>query len=502
MEIDYEKVGLKCGLEIHQQLDTKKLFCNCPSLLRQDEPDFEIKRKLHVVAGETGEIDAAAGYEASLKKTYNYQGYDTTCLIELDEEPPLQINEDALKVALQISILLNCKIIPIAQIMRKTVIDGSNTSGFQRTILIAREGFVQTNFGEVKIQTVCLEEDSARIVEPSYTSLAKLGKEEDSARIISQGSNVSTYRLDRLGIPLIEIATSADIKHPIQAKEVALFIGNVLRSCNVKRGIGTIRQDVNVSVKDGNRIEIKGVQEPWLIEKAVEMEAKRQVEIIRSKKTVVPEVRRVLENGETVFLRPMPGAARMYPETDLPLLKISRDFKNKIKKNLPKLKHETEKELKETGLHEEMIKLIFKENKLEEFKILLKVLDNPNLVAKILTIYPREISNKYELSIGKVEKLLDLNVMEFILSKLRDGKISETQVKSALEKIIQGENPEKAIIFEKHDVNMIEEKIVKIIKQKPGLTGNAYMGLIMKNKEFKGKISGNEIMKIIKKYVH
>ena len=122
---DYAKLKFKAGLEIHQQLDSdKKLFCNCPTLLRKDEPDFVVKRKLHAVAGESGEVDVAALYQKSLNKNFGYQGYDTTCLVELDEEPPHEINSQALKIAIQIALLLNMKIIPITQIMRKTVIDG------------------------------------------------------------------------------------------------------------------------------------------------------------------------------------------------------------------------------------------------------------------------------------------------------------------------------------------------------------------------------------------
>src|SRR3989344_1594294 len=176
-ELDYQKLKFKSGLEIHQQLDTNKLFCNCLSVLRNDEPDFEVCRKLHAVAGESGEIDVAARYQASLKKEFVYQGYNTTCLVELDEEPPYEINQDALKIALQISILLNCKIIPITQIMRKTVIDGSNTSGFQRTVLIARDGYVETSSGKVGIDTICLEEDSARkISEEGDTKIFRLDR--------------------------------------------------------------------------------------------------------------------------------------------------------------------------------------------------------------------------------------------------------------------------------------------------------------------------------------
>jgi len=137
-EINYQELGFKCGLEIHQQLDTKKLFCECQSVLRKDEPDFIIKRKLNAVAGESGVVDVAAEYEKTKDKEFIYQGYDTTCLVELDEEPPHEINKDALKIALQISLLLNCKILPLTQIMRKTVIDGSNYFWFSENCFNCR----------------------------------------------------------------------------------------------------------------------------------------------------------------------------------------------------------------------------------------------------------------------------------------------------------------------------------------------------------------------------
>ena len=195
VEVDYTKLKFKSGLEIHQQLDTSKLFCNCKSLLRKDSPDFVVKRKLHAVAGESGEVDVAAQYQKSLDKEFEYQGFDSTCLVELDEEPPHEINKEALKIAIHISLLLNCKIMPITQIMRKTVIDGSNTSGFQRTVLIAKEGYLETVNGRVGIESVFLEEDAARIVE-------RTDKKE-------------IYKLDRLGIPLVEIVTAPDIKNVV-----------------------------------------------------------------------------------------------------------------------------------------------------------------------------------------------------------------------------------------------------------------------------------------------
>ena len=305
--MEEKDIGLKIGLEVHQQLDSgRKLFCNCPSFLRSDEPDVIIKRKLHAIAGESGEIDVAVKYETEHEKEFVYQGYsDANCLLEYDESPPYFIDTGALRIVLQIALLLNCKIFPITQIMRKTVLDGSNTSGFQRTVLIARDGWVETAHGKVGIDTICLEEDSARKIDSSYASLSKLGKEEDSARITEKKGNVAVYRLDRLGIPLVEIATAPDIKTLEQAKEVALYIGNILRSCKVKRGIGTIRQDVNLSIKNGARIELKGFQDVRNIEMAIEKEAMRQVELVKKNQST-SEVRNVLPNGESEFLRPMP----------------------------------------------------------------------------------------------------------------------------------------------------------------------------------------------------
>jgi len=478
-KLDYEKLGLKCGLEIHQQLDTKKLFCDCPSILRKDEPDFQIKRKLHAVAGESGDIDTAAEYQAALEKEFIYQGYDTTCLIELDEEPPHEINKEALQIALQIAILLHAKIFPLSQIMRKTVINGSNTSGFQRTVMIARDGYVETQQGRVGVDGIFLEEDAARIIE--------------------KGEDKVTYRLDRLGIPLIEIATAPDIKTPEQTKEVALCIGDILRSCKVKRGLGTIRQDINISVKGSRRVEIKGFQDPKIMVKTVNNEIKRQLGLIKMGKKCHPEVRNSLPNGESKFLRPMPGAARMYPETDIPLLKISRNLINEAKKDVPKLKSEVEKELRKQGLTNELIKLLFKQNKLEEFRELLKIVNKPQLIGKIILILPKEIAKHSNLPLVKIEKILDKDVFMFVLEALRNKRISENQIKQVLERIVSGQKLKEAVSFKKEDIHFIEERIRRIIKEKPGLSEKAYMGLVMK--EFRGKINGKEAVEIIKKYI-
>jgi len=473
---------VKIGLEIHQQLDTRKLFCNCPSILRNDEPSFEIRRKLHAVAGESGEIDIAAEYEARKGREFIYQGYDTTCLVELDEEPPEIINNEALIIALHISLLLNCEVLPVAQIMRKTVIDGSNTSGFQRTVLIARNGYVDTSFGRVRIENISLE--------------------EDAARIIGQEDNKKIFRLDRLGIPLVEIGTAPDIKNAEQCKETALLIGDILRSCKVKRGIGTIRQDINISIKKHPRVEIKGFQDVKLFIPIINNEITRQNESLKNKKIkeikeIKGEVRNALSDGRTEFLRPMPTASRMYPETDLPLLKTTRELVNEAKRTFPRLRQEIKSKLAKKGLTEQEIQILLKEKRLEEFENLLKIFNEPRFIFKVLIEITKEIASHENKKIEEIEKILNLDIVESIVKEISNGKIEKSDVKHVMEEVVKGKSFEEVIKLEKLDLTEIEGEIAKLIKEKPGLNVNAYMGLIME--KFKGKIGGKDASEILKK---
>ena len=480
MKTDYEKVGLKAGLEIHQQLDTHKLYCNCPSLLRKEEPDFEVKRKLHAVAGESGEIDVAAKHEVSSDKEFVYQGYDdTTCLVELDESPPFQINQEALNIAVQISLLLNCKIVPISQVMRKTVIDGSNTSGFQRTVLIARDGWIETEEGRTGIWYVYLE--------------------EDAARKIKQEKNKITYRLDRLGIPLVEVVTAPDIKTPKQAKNVALKLGEILRACKVKRGIGTIRQDINVSIKGHPRAEIKGFQDPKIFIQVVEKEVERQLKELEQKKSRREEVRGANPDATTKFLRPLPGSARMYPETDLPILKITKKQIDEVRKKIPKLKSEMKQELMKQGMSEEITQLVLQKEKLQEFKDLSVIVKNPNLIGKMIVLWREEIAKHKKWSVEETEEKLNTDTLGEILKKLKEKKIKQEEVKEVMKEISDGKKLEEALKKEEINTPEIEEEIIKLIKEKPGLREGAYMGLLMQ--KYKGKISGNVLMELIKKHM-
>jgi Glu-tRNA(Gln) amidotransferase subunit E-like FAD-binding protein len=342
--------------------------------------------------------------------------------------------------------------------MRKTVIDGSNTSGFQRTVLIGHDGFVETSFGKVKVDSVALEEDSARIV-------SKDGKN-------------AVYRLDRLGIPLVEIGTAPEMVNAGQVKECALKIGEILRACKVKRGIGTIRQDVNVSIKGHNKVEIKGFQDPSMFVKTIDLEIERQNDDL-NKNIKDGNVRNAKEDGTSEFLRPMPGKARMYPETDLPLLKIGREKINFIKKKLPKLKHEIRAELEKKGLHGELIELVIDGN-LDEFETLIKIYNKEaNLIGKMITLWRTEVANKTKKSIDEIRNILSERVLEQILEELVKKKISDADIRGIMIKIASGILIDEALKVEKVDDNSLEEEISKIIKEKPGMRANAYMGMVI-----------------------
>lgn len=601
--MSYKELGLKCGIEIHQQLEGKKLFCSCPTMIRDDSPDFMLRRKLRASAGESGKVDIAAQQEQLRGKTFIYHGYDTTCLVETDSEPPHEINKDPLHTTLQFCKIVDANVSPIVQVMRKTVIDGSNTSGFQRTALISRGGKVETSEGEVRITNISLE--------------------EDACKIISESDGEKTYSLDRLGIPLIEIGTAPDIKSPEQCQETARKIGMLLRSLpSVKRGLGTIRQDVNVSIKGGERIEIKGAQDLRQIPLLVELEAKRQLELLKIKqelrgvrlnefkvvelnlllknsqakilkktldndgkilgiklhhfngllgkelqpnyrlgtefagkakiiagvsglfhsdelpnygiteqevkrirkklsctpkdafvlvaekedkalralqavydraeellKGIPKEVRKANSDGTTSFMRPIPGAARMYPETDVPLIKPKMEGIE-----LPELLEDKVKRYQdELKLSKDLAEFIARSPKVILFEELVKKHPKikPAFIAETLTSTLLEIKRKYE---KDPEILTDENFRK-IFSYLSEDKIHKDIILDVLIDIITGEF--KLEKYSSLGTEDLHDELVKIINENKGAPFPALMGMAMK--KLAGKASGKFISEELKR---
>ena len=266
-ELDYEKLGLMCGLEIHQQLDSNtKLFCRCPNKLQGTrEPDFTIKRFMRPVLGEMGTYDEAMLTEYEKGMDITYEGYnDVICTYELDETPPFDCNDEARKIAMEIALLLNSNIIEEMHVCRKNYLDGSVPCGFQRTMILAKDGYVELENGKkIGIDILCLEEDAARKIKTE--------------------NKTNFFRLDRLGIPLVEVTTKPDISDPYECREAAERLGLLLWTSNVKKVLGSIRQDVNVSIKKGTRIEIKGVQKLDWIPILINHEVSRQLKLVEIK---------------------------------------------------------------------------------------------------------------------------------------------------------------------------------------------------------------------------
>ncbi len=608
MILDYRKLGLKCGIEIHQQLDTEhKLFCSCPTKLSEKESCGEVRRKLSAVAGESGKIDAAAMHETLLDKTFIYRVFcDENCLVETDSEPPHSLDMEALGTTLKVSMMLGCEIPEEIHVMRKTVVDGSNTSGFQRTLIAGMNGRLKAGKCTVGITNVCLEEDSAQIIERCNDEVV--------------------YGLDRLGIPLIEIGTSPDIHTPEDAKDIAERIGMILRSTGkVKRGLGTIRQDINVSIGKGARIEIKGAQDLRMIPKYIENEATRQLSILsisgelkkkgvkniasrvtdvtgffsesdsgimRGKKSyaiIVPgfegmlarkitetrtlgneianyvkvkvgipgfihsdenlekyrldrefaeigkklgaekgdtliimaaekdiavatgeafeerinqfiggipmEVRRALDNGDTEFMRPMAGSARMYPETDVAPISVTKGMLSETRKNLPETWDRRIKRIARSyNISDDISGQLVKSGMDEMFESLAKKSD-AGIVSNTLISTFKEIEREGH----ETDNITPIHLRD-LFGLVSSRKIAKEAVPVVLRKIAENPNLSVGDITGKMKTvssSDLSAVIRKIISEKKELLNHprrekVLMGLVMK--EVRGAVDGKTVM--------
>ncbi|MFZ2070892.1 MAG: Glu-tRNA(Gln) amidotransferase subunit GatE [Halobacteriota archaeon] len=617
----YEEVGLKAGLEIHQQLDTQtKLFCKCPTRLRdKKESNFSFMRYLRASKSEMGEVDAAALEEVKYSQTFLYKSYDSTCLVENDEEPPRELNREAIDIALEVALMLKMSPLDEIHTMRKIVIDGSNTCGFQRTALIATDGVLQTEEGHVRVDSLCLEEDAAQKIE-------------------SEGDAV-VYSLDRLGIPLVEICTAPDIRTVDQASKVAEQLGMILRSTGkVKRGLGTIRQDINISIEGGARVELKGVQNLRLIGRLVENELIRQLKLIELKKTLnkrgarvehriedlscifmnsasrvikkadgnvygvclrgfagllgveiqpdrrfgsefadfarkysaglmhtdelpaygitedevkclrgvfdavaeddcvvivaagreraekalkavllraeaamrgIPtETRRALLNGTSAYMRPLPGAARMYPETDVPPVEIDMQKLEQIQSNLPEtFEHRKARYMETYHLNDELADKIARNVNFTLFEQILDSYEDipATLVVRTLTDTLVELMQD-----GMEVELLENQHFMNLFEQLSANAFGKEAIPAILK--LLAKEPEMSVeqtiaeIGLKVDMAEVKQLIVDIVNSKMAFIREngvravgPLMGVVMK--ELRGKVDGKVINKILEEQV-
>jgi len=623
--IDYEKAGLKVGLEIHQQLDTSaKLFCNCRLELFKEEPEITFLRRLRPTQSELGQIDPAAYFEFQKGVKILYEATrGTSCLVEMDEEPPHPLDMEAVETTLIAALMMKAEPVDEIHVMRKTVIDGSNTTGFQRTCVIALDG--QVKFGEktVPIQHVSLEEDAAR----------KTGGE----------GNVIHYRIDRLGIPLIEVATAPVIKSPQEAEEVALAIGRILRATGkVKRGLGTIRQDINISIPDGALIEIKGVQELEVLPLVVKYEVQRQLRLLKIsgelrargvkeedikqefidvtdvfKQTKCKVLRKALDrkqqivavklpkfqdllgqelmpsfrlgtemsdrarfwgrvggifhtdelpaygiteeeveklreavevedqdavvlvadnlenckdalqavakrareaikgvpeetrapkpDGTTCYMRPRPGAARMYPETDIPPIQITEDYIKKISSQLPELlEQKLERFMEEYKLNEKLARQVLDSKRSELFESVVKEAKvSPTTVAAFLT----ETLKALKRDSVQVDRVSESQIRE-IFNEISAGELTKEAIPDVTVWLSSHENKgvREAImnlglkVVSEDELRGFIEKVIEdnrsLIRERGESSFGVLMGIIMN--ELRGKVDAALVSRVLK----
>jgi glutamyl-tRNA(Gln) amidotransferase subunit E len=630
-KLDYRGLGLTVGLEIHQQLATKtKLFCSCPAELTDEEHDV-FERKLRPTRSEMGEVDIAALFEWKKGRIYEYQApISHSCLVEADEEPPHPINREAVIIAMAVAKALGSWIVDEVHVMRKVVIDGSNTSGFQRTAIIALGGGIKVGDKIYSIETIAVEEDASRKVK------------EEGLRTV--------YRLDRLGIPLIEISTGPDIHDPYEAYEVALAIGRLLRlTGKVRRGLGTIRQDLNVSIKGGAITEIKGVQRLELIPKVIAYEVLRQTRLLeikdelkqrgvtkeeilsqipldvseyfRSSKSKI--IRRVLssgggvyaiklpkfkgllkrelmpgrrfgteladyarfwagvggifhsdelpgygiseeelikvykalnadpnkdavvivaekkdkamkaleavlnraalaldgvpaetrganEDGTTRYLRPRPGRARMYPETDIPPLEITEDMHKEAEKIKPEpLEVKIKKFKEEYGLSDELINNVIRDIRLDLIEKLMERYRerlSPKIIASIFTVTLRGLRSE-----GVNVDVIDDKHLEELIDMIAKGEVAKEAAEELLKAV--SKNPNKSVRELAKELGLraitieeAEKLITEIINENLSVIrerGERALGLIMGRvmSKLRGKIDGRIVAEIVKKKI-
>ncbi len=624
--LDPHDLGLKVGFEIHQQLAARsKLFCSC-MCVDVENYESEFVRRLRPTQSELGEYDPAALFEFRKGRLIKYlRSNGSSCLVEADEEPPHDVNREALETALIIALALKSNIVDEIHVMRKIVIDGSNTTGFQRTILVANGGVIETPLKKVRVQTVSLE--------------------EDAAKLISDDGNVRTYGLDRLGTPLVEVALEPITGTPEEMMQVALTLGRLMRaSKRVARGLGTIRQDVNISITGGGVIEVKGVQKLDQLIKVIEYEMMRQhglllitkklternlksedvgdsavdvttvfknsaskvikkaienngvVMAVKLKglagmltyepyegmrlgkefgelvrfyglggvfhsdelpaygitKEEVEAVRKVLSlgntdafvlvagsednveaatkaitertryaligvpaetrapthEGKTVYSRPRPGAARMYPETDIPPIPVTKQMLDSLKDKVPKSWDAFVSELStKYGLNRTLAEKMFDSDYLEVFEDIAGTTGvQPTFIAATLTESLVSLERQ-----GLDLNTLTSNIIKEAFMKLDKGEVAKESIVPIFEKIARKEarNTDEAIeklglkTISDEELNKILDKIVqenvKIIADKGVNALSMLMGKAMST--LRGKVDGQKVNALLKQKI-
>ena len=436
--MNYEVV---IGLEVHIELKTKtKIFCSCPNEFGS-EPNTNV-------------CPRCLGLPGTL---------------------PV-LNEKVLEYAIKAGLALNCEIAEFSKFDRKNYFYPDLTKAYQISqfdLPICEHGYldidVDGNHKRIGITRIHMEEDAGKLVH-----------EGDTISV----SDSSLVDYNRAGVPLIEIVSEPDMRSAEEAKayleKLKAYIEYTGVS-DVKMEQGSLRCDANVSVRPfgqkefGTRAEVKNLNSFRAVQKAIEYEVERQIELIEDGGKVVQETRTWDDaQGITLSLRGKEEANdyRYFPDPDLTPLIISKDYVEEIRKTIPELPDvKKERLISEMGLPEYDAGVITSSKGLATFfDHTVAIYPDAKKVCNWLMVEFCRLLNSESVEIENSQ--VTPEKLAALLKLVDDGKISGKIAKTVFEEMfISGKDPE-AIVEEKGLVQISDEgalgaMIDKIIAENP-----------------------------------
>lgn len=373
------------------------------------------------------------------------------------------LNKEAVRKSLMVALALNCKIPEKLCFDRKNYYYPDLPKGYQITQFnspIGTGGYVMINVdGEnkkISIQDTHLEEDTANM---------------------DHLDGYSLIDYNRAGVPLLETVTDPCIS---SSKEAILYL-EALRNIFLYLGVsdaradmGQIRVDVNVSLKKstdkelGTRVEMKNINSFTTVKEAIEVEIKRQTEILESGGKIEQETRRYDEvNKCTHFMRGKVDAIdyKYYREPNIPEIKITKEFIDSVRKMMPTLEFERkEKYINEYGISFVDASTLTKDKKLSDyFESIVKYGANPKETSNIITGFLLGYLNKNSMTISDIS----FSEKDFsdIIKMMVDGKISNKQARDVLSKALEKKISPLEVAKEMGTQISDKEEIRKIVKE-------------------------------------
>ena len=401
------------------------------------------------------------------------------------------VNKEAVRKSIMVALALNCNIPEKLIFDRKNYYYPDLPKGYQITQFanpIGTNGYVMINVdGEDKkitIQDTHLEEDTANM------------------------DHLSTYSLidyNRAGVPLLETVTDPCINSSKEAIAYLETLRNMFLYLDVsdaRADLGQIRVDVNVSLKKenddklGTRVEMKNINSFSTVKEAIEVEIKRQMDILESGGVIEQETRRYDEvNKTTVFMRGKSDAVdyKYYIEPNIPPIKLRKEFIDEIRSKMPILEYDRKnKYINEYGISNVDASTLTKDKKLSDyFESIISFGANPKETSNVITGFLLGYLNKNYKNISDIN--ISSNEFSDIIKMMSSGKISNKQVKDiftkALDENISVLDVAQSIgtqISDKEEIRKIINNVFnenpKVIEDyKAGKNVNGFiMGLIMK----------------------